>query len=194
MGIHDVDATRLIYGVAEELKKLPEVKPAEWAPFVKTGISRERAPVQVDWWHIRAAAVLRKIFVLGPIGTSKLKTKFGGRKNRGVKPERFFPGAGNNIRKILQQLEKAGLAKQVERGNHKGRVVTAKGQGLLESVANSLMKSEGIVLPKKAVKSEALKVEKTEVSSETESAEKPKKPRAPRKPRVKKAEEAPAAE
>jgi small subunit ribosomal protein S19e len=179
MGIHDVDPTQLIHKVAEELKKEPLVKPASWAPFVKTGISRERAPVQQDWWHIRAAAILRKLFILGPIGTSKLKNKFSGRKNRGMAPEHVFPSAGNHIRKILQQLEKSGLAKQVAKGVHKGRICTPKGQRMLENVANQIMKDQGIVLP---VRPKEAKVE-TKVEEKSEApVEKVK--RAPRKKKV----------
>ncbi len=177
MSVHDVDATQLIHGVAEELKKDATIKAPAWAPFVKTGMSRERPPMQNDWWHVRAASILRKIFMLGPIGTSKLKNHYGGRKNEGMAPEHFHPGSGNHIRKILQHLEKAGLAKQTAKGVHKGRIVTPRGHQLLESVASVIMKEQGIVLPAKP--KEAPKAE-AEVKTEA-PAEKVKKPRAPRK-------------
>jgi small subunit ribosomal protein S19e len=152
MGIRDVDATLLIHGAAEELKKDANIKPPEWASFVKTGMSREKPPVQQDWWFVRSAAILRKISVLGPVGTSKLKTKFGGRKNRGVRPDRFYAASGNIIRKILQQLEKAGLAKQEAKGVHKGRVITPNGTKLLETVPTQLMKDQGEKPKKKKAK------------------------------------------
>jgi small subunit ribosomal protein S19e len=50
-----------------------------------------------------------------------LKRKYGGKKNRGHKPEKRFDGSGNIIRKILQQLEKAGLIEQKAIRVHKGR-------------------------------------------------------------------------
>ena len=180
MGIYDVDVTLLIQRTAEELKKDAQIKPPVWAPFVKTGMSKERAPVQKDWWFVRSASILRKLFILGPVGTSKLRTKFGGRKNNGMAPEHFFPGSGNIIRKILQQLEKAGLAKQVQKGFHKGRMITPKGQHVLESVAAEIMKQQGIVLPARP---------KEEPKAEAPAEEKPKKPRAPRKPRAPKKKE-----
>ncbi len=179
MGIHDVDATLLIQRTAEELKKDANIKPPVWAAFAKTGAGRERAPVQHDWWFVRSAAILRKLFILGPVGTSKLKVKFGGRKNRGMEPDCFYPGAGNHIRKILQQLEKAGLAKQVQKGVHKGRIASPQGQRLLESVASQIMTEKGIVLPAKP---------KEEPKAAPEAAEeKPKKAKKPRAPRKKKA-------
>ena len=178
MGIHDVPPTLLIQRTAEELKKDATIKPPVWAMFVKTGMSRERQPVQNDWWYVRTAAILRKIFVLGPVGTEKLRTKFGGRKNRGMAPEHFYKGSGSIIRKILQQLVKAGLSKQSLKNVHKGRIIAPKGQQLLERIASDIMKEQGIVLPVKPAV-----VETPEVKEE-----KPKKPRAPRKPRAKKAE------
>jgi small subunit ribosomal protein S19e len=179
MGIHDVDATLLIKRVAEELKKDANIKPPVWAPFVKTGMSRERAPVQNDWWFIRSAAILRKLFTLGPIGSQKLRNIFGGKKNNGYSPDHYYPGSGSIARKILQQLEKANFAKQVAKGFHKGRIIAPKGQQLLENVSSVIMKEQGLVLPAKP---------KEEVKIEEVKEEKPKKPRAPRKPRVKKVE------
>lgn len=100
----------------------------------------------------------------------------------GMAPEHFFPGAGNNIRKILQQLEKAGLAKQTAKGVHKGRIVTPKGHQMLEAVAAVIMKEQGIVLPTKPK-------ETKEENAEAPAEKVAKKPRAPRK----KKEEAPVA-
>jgi len=50
-----------------------------------------------------------------------------------VKPEKFYKGSGNIIRKILQQLEKAELIKQNEQGR-KGRIVTNKGRSFLDKL------------------------------------------------------------
>lgn len=183
MGIYDVNPQLLVQKTAEELKKVDAIKPPVWASFVKTGMSRERQPMQKDWWHIRAASVLRRIFKDGPIGTEKLRTKYGGRKNMGMAPEHFFPAGGSHLRKILQQLEKAGLAKQTEKGVHKGRVVTPKGMKILETAANAIMKEQGIVLaslPKPAVE------EKAEVEKKVA-----KKKAAPKKKAVKVEETAP---
>ncbi|MCK5025028.1 MAG: 30S ribosomal protein S19e, partial [Nanoarchaeota archaeon] len=136
----DVPQQELVEGVKEELKHSKEIQPPSWAVFVKTGASRERVPSQDDWWYMRAASVLRLIALRGPIGVSKLRVKYGGKKNRGVKPARFRIASGNILRKILQQLEKAGLAKQAEAGVHKGRVITPAGQKLLDKAATGIAK------------------------------------------------------
>lgn len=177
MGIYDVNPQALVERTAQELKKVEAIKPPLWAPFVKTGMSRERQPMQKDWWHIRAASVLRRIFKDGPIGTQKLRTKYGGRKNNGMAPEHFYVSGGNHLRKMLQQLEKAGLAKKVEKDGHKGRIVTPQGMKLLENVANSIMKEEGIVqssLPKPIVEEKApVSTEKKVVKKKVVSKKKP---------------------
>tara|TARA_Y100000031_G_C8097375_1_gene327083 strand:+ start:250 stop:693 length:444 start_codon:yes stop_codon:yes gene_type:complete len=128
--------------VAEELKKQKLVEPLEWSKFVKTGRSKERLPDSPDWWYDRSAAILRSIAKLGPVGTEKLKTKYGSKKNRGHKPEKFYKASGSIIRKILQQLEKSELIKQVEKGVHKGRVLTPKGESFLDKMAVQIAKQE----------------------------------------------------
>ncbi len=129
----------LVIKAADALKQHKEITPPVWAGYVKTGMSRERPPVEKDWWYLRSASVLRRIRVLGPIGTSKLRRFYGGRKNRGYAPERFYKGSGNIIRKILQQLDKAGLSKQVDVQGHKGRIATAKGMSLLDKAAQQVL-------------------------------------------------------
>lgn len=136
--IYDVDAQELIAKTAEELKKVPEIKAPVWAVFVKTGMHKQRPPVKSDWWYIRTASVLRTIYRLGPIGVSKLRTKYGGKKNRGVKKEHFFKGSGSILRKSLQQLEKAGFVKFAEKGVHKGRIITPKGRSFLDKIATHI--------------------------------------------------------
>lgn len=140
--IYDVPISELIQKAAEELKNIPEIKAPEWALMVKTGAHKERPPMKKDWWHTRAAAVLRSIHKLGPVGISKLRTKYGGKKNRGVRPEAFRKGSGSIIRKILQQFDSAGLTKKAEKGIHKGRVITAKGKKFLDNVAANIMKEQ----------------------------------------------------
>ncbi len=139
-GALSVDPNRLIDIVAKELQGIPEIKPPAWSVFVKTGVYKERPPARKDWWHIRAAAILRTVARLGPVGTSKLRTRFGGKHSRGYKSERFAPGSGSIIRKILQQLEKAGLIKQAAKGVHKGRILTKKASSMIETAAQKVAK------------------------------------------------------
>lgn len=131
--IYDVNPNELIERVAEDLKKNDSIKPPEWAAFVKTGLHKERRPTRADWWYIRSAAVLRSVWKLGPIGVSKLRVKYGGRKNNGMAPEHHARGTGSILRKALQQLETAGLVKKGEK--RPGRVITPQGMSLLGKAA-----------------------------------------------------------
>ena len=132
----DVNAHALIQGAAKKLE--PQFQPPTWAMFVKTGVHKERPPVQDNWWYLRSAAILRTVAVIGPIGTNKLRVKYGGKQNRGHKPSRFARGSGSVIRKSLQQLEAAGLITHTQIGAHKGRIITKEGIALLNSVAKEV--------------------------------------------------------
>ena len=133
-----VSKQELINELAKELK--PLLKKPEWADFVKTGVHKERPPADSDWWYARGASVLLKVDKLGPIGVSKLRTKYGGRKNMGAAPEKFFKGSGSIVRKLLQQLETVGLLKQEKRGKYKGRVLTPKAHSLIAQLSKKLEK------------------------------------------------------
>lgn len=140
---YDVPADILISKITEELKKETEIKPPEWATYAKTGVHKESSPTQEDWWYIRAASVLRKIYMYGPIGVSKLRIAYGGRNRRGVKPETFARGSGAVIRKVLQQLEKAGyIQKQSGHGSKGrvfvGRVITSKGHSFIDKLSSEI--------------------------------------------------------
>lgn len=129
----DVSPQKLAREVAAALKE--KIVAPKWAVFVKTGTHKERPPLEKDWWYIRAASVLRAIYKNGPVGVSKLRSKYGGNKRRGVRPPQFTKASGSILRKILQQLETAGYVVKVKEGVHKGRVITPAGTSLLSKAA-----------------------------------------------------------
>lgn len=132
----NVPADKFIKGVAEELKKSENIKYPYSVP-IKSGLSVERPPLQKDFWFIRSATVLRKIYLKGPIGTERLRTIFGGKRRRGHKPAHHRKAGGKFIRAMLQQLEKEGLIKNVK---GKGRLITPKGQSFLSKIGKSVKK------------------------------------------------------
>jgi small subunit ribosomal protein S19e len=137
VSVNDVDAQELIERAARELEKMEEMKPPEWSRFAKTGVHKERPPVQENWWWLRAASVLRKVY-LKQSGVSRLRNEYGGRKRRGHKPEHSYKASGAVIRKALQQLEAAGFVKTEKK---KGRVITPKGQSFLNRIATEIGKA-----------------------------------------------------
>jgi len=117
--------------LVETLSKDDNIVAPEWAKFVKTGVHKERPPMNPEWWTIRAASVLRKVSKHGPIGVNNLAKQYGGRQNRGYKPDVKKSASRNIIRKCLQQLEAAGLVHANSQGKA-GKIVTAKGKALLQ--------------------------------------------------------------
>ena len=139
--VHEIKPDLFINVLAEKLKQMKEFAMPEWAKFVKTSHGKERPPQQSDWWYIRAASILRTLYVRGVVGVERLRTKYGTRKNPGVSPEKFVKASGKIIRTILQQAEKAGLAELVK-GKRSGRRLTKKGKEWLEEIAAELKKKE----------------------------------------------------
>lgn len=133
--VYDVPPEKIIRRAAEKLRGMKEIKPPEWASCVKTGRHKERPPAEKDWWHVRVAAVLRKIYINGPIGTHRLAAMFGGASDRGSKPDKAVKGSGSIVRRSLQQLEAAKLVQTLEK---KGRVVTPEGRKFMDNVAHEV--------------------------------------------------------
>lgn len=135
---NDVPASKLIEKLAKYLKEnVDKVTPPSWASFAKTGTHVQKQPQNPDWWYIRCASVMRKIYVHGPIGIEKLRADYGGRKDYGVKPEHAAKAGGSIVRKALQQLESAGYIQTLK---PRGRKVTSEGRKLLQELSEELMK------------------------------------------------------
>lgn len=131
--VFDADANRLIAKTAEKLKKMGINKP-EFVGAVKSGAHADRPPQDEDFWYVRCASLMRQAYVNSAVGVQAMRRHYGGRKNRGVRPEKHVAAGGSTIRKAFQALEEAGLmAKDV-----KGRKLTAKGMSLLDKTASEL--------------------------------------------------------
>lgn len=142
---YDVPADVLINRLSGYMKEnIREIQPADWAGYVKTGSHVERVPQNPDWWYVRSASILRKLYMKGPVGVSRLRKEYGGRKRRGVRPAHFAKAGGNILRSILQQLEQAGLA---QKDGTKGRVVSGKGRSLLDAMSTQIKRDLDRVNP-----------------------------------------------
>ncbi len=142
---HDVPASKFIDKLAKYLKEnVDQVQPLPWASFVKTGSHVEKQPQNPNWWYIRSASILRKVYIHGPIGLEKLRSDYGGRKGFSVTPNHASKAGGSNIRKILQQLEAAGL---IQTAKPQGRKMSPKGRKLLQEIAEDLQKDMVKTIP-----------------------------------------------
>ncbi len=135
--VYDVPQDLLINRLADHLKHVSQVAPPSWAPYAKTGSHAERQPVQKDWWFVRCASLLRKIYVHGPVGLSQLESDYGGRKSVGYFNAHHRDAGGSAIRKAIRQLEGADL---VAKQGNKGRILTPKGVSLLDKKSSEILK------------------------------------------------------
>lgn len=125
--------------LALALKEIPEFTQPAWSKLVKSGPAKERPIEDPDFWHKRSASVLRQINKMEIVGVNRLRTKYGSKKNRGMKPEEFRKASGKILRTILQQADKAGfteIAKDIRgvRSKKPGRQLTQKGREFMESI------------------------------------------------------------
>jgi len=142
---HNVPASKLIERLAKHLKEnVDQVTPPTWANIVKTGPHVEKQPQNPDWWYIRCASLLRKVYVHGPVGIERLRADYGGGKGFSIRPEHVIKAGGATIRKALQQLEAAGL---IETSKPRGRRLTREGRKLLQELAEELQKEMTKTVP-----------------------------------------------
>merc|ERR1712046_405347 len=111
--------------------------------LMKTGSFKERSPDSEKWIFFRGAAILRRIAVEGGMGVGKLSKVFGGKNNRKLSKPHKVKSSRGHLRKLVQQLGKAGLLSE-EKGEL--RKITQKGKELLDSIAKSVENSRVIPL------------------------------------------------
>jgi len=137
--IYEINAQEYNLKLAEALKKIIEFKQPEWSEFVKSSPAKERPIEDPDFWYKRAASILRQIYRKKIIGVNRFRTKYGSKKDRGMKPERFKKAGGKIIRTILQQADAAGFTEIIKNTKEKkekksGRQLTQKGKEFLEGI------------------------------------------------------------
>lgn len=135
--VYDVPAEPLIEAVAPELEGMDEIEAPDWSAFARTGAHKERPPEAQDWWYTRTAAVLRKVYLNGPVGTERIAAEFGGKRNAGSVPHHAVKGSRSIIREALQQLEEAGLVEKDSNGRG-GRKVTPEGHKFLDDLSHQV--------------------------------------------------------
>ena len=138
--VYDVHGQNLVFDLAEALKNLESITIPEWSISAKTAAHKENAPDTDDWWYMRSASILRKIYLEGPLGTERLSRMYSGPKDRGGKPNKSHPGGRKIIRTVMKQLEAAELI-TYEKG--KGRKISPRGQSMLDGIALEVENTKG---------------------------------------------------
>ncbi|CBZ54481.1 Ribosomal protein S19e, related [Neospora caninum Liverpool] len=136
--VKDVKADAFIALYANHLKKRGRFQLPKWIDYVKTAHAKELAPYDPDWLYIRAAAILRHLYIRPDCGVGGFRKVFSCRQRRGVRPNHTSKAGGKIIRYILQQFEEMGL---VESDPEKpGRRLTKNGQRELDVIARQCAK------------------------------------------------------
>ncbi len=133
--INEVDSAMLISSVAKKLRELGVAKP-KYVEYVKTGAGRERVPSDPEFWYTRCASILRQVYLNGPIGVSRLRTRYGTRKRHVVHKHHTLRSGGSNIKDAFDALEKL---EYVKKGKN-GRSLTPKGRSFLDKAAAEIFK------------------------------------------------------
>ena len=131
--VRSIESHRYNKVLAEALKKEKFFEPPQWSLYVKSSVARARPINEEDFWFKRAASILRQVYIKEIVGVERLKTRYGGRKDRGMQPPEFRKSGGKIIRTLLQQAESAGL---IEKSKEKraGRKLTEKGKSFMEGL------------------------------------------------------------
>ena len=134
--IRDVSAWQWIKAAAEQLKQEGKLFVPRCSEIVKTSHGRERAPQNPDWYYIRAAAVLRAIYLRPGTGYGGLSKRFGNKKNRGSQPEITTKAARGLLHWACRSLE--GL-KLVTKGKESGHIITKEGRKRADTIAFNVL-------------------------------------------------------
>ena len=133
--VYDVPADIFINRLSEILKK-EDITAPDWASFVKTGTHADKPPQNLDWWHVRCASILRKIYLHGPASVNDLRSMYGGGRPVGYGAAHHKSASGAIIRNAIHGLEKLGYVKNIER---KGRILTKQGTQKLDKLATEIL-------------------------------------------------------
>lgn len=109
-----------------------KLKVPEWVDIVKTGIHKELAPTDADWFYTRCASIARHLYIRSPAGVGAFTKIYGGKKRRGVRPATYVRGSSSVARKSLQALE---TFKWIEKDSNGGRRLTTQGRRDLDRIA-----------------------------------------------------------
>lgn len=135
--VYEVKAADLVKLASLRLKE--KMKKPAYVEFVKSGPSKERVPQDPDFYFTRSASILRQVYLNGPIGVSKLRTRYGGKKEHVVHRHHHMKAGGSIIRDSMIELEKLKLVQNTKQG----RIITAQGKSFLDKIANELKGQRG---------------------------------------------------
>lgn len=133
--VRDVAPAVFIEAYALHLKNSDRFEIPKWTDLVKTGVHKELAPTNEDWYFVRAASIARKVYLKPGIGIGALRKWYGGQYRRGSRAKCYQKAAAGVIRSVLQQLEETKVLEKTATG---GRAITRVGQQDLDRIAGQV--------------------------------------------------------
>ena len=146
--VKDVSAAQFIAAYAAYLQKSGKIQLPKNVELLKTGLTKELAPVDLDWYYTRMATVARRVYLCPGVGVGALSKYFGGVDNKTCMRQHHRRGARGVLRHILIQMESNGLVEtnhmETAEGSKvtSGRTLTAKGRREMDRVARSVAAME----------------------------------------------------
>lgn len=132
--IFDVKGSAVVKLAAQKLKE--KIKKPDYLNYVKSGANKERPPADPDFWWVRSASILRQVYVNGPVGVSRLRTRYGSRKEHVIHRRHHVDAGGSVIRDSLIALETIKFVKRTK----KGRVITPEGKSFMDKLSSEIGK------------------------------------------------------
>lgn len=114
--VKDIAPAKFIAAYAAHLKKGGKVALPSWVDHVKTAPNKELAPLDNDWYYIRAAAIARRVYLVAGHGVGYYQRVFGSPRREGPTPVRQGSSSGSIIRHVFKNLEKMGLIEKDAHG------------------------------------------------------------------------------
>jgi len=146
--VKDVDAFKWIKGFAAHLKTQGQLEVPEFVDYTKTSSAKTLAPQDPDWYYVRSAAVLRRVYLRPFTGIGGLSKVFGSAYGKS-RPMHFRTAAKGVLRHVLQSLEKLGLLTKSDDG---GRVITKAARRDCDRVAMKVLGKQVRMFEPKAAK------------------------------------------
>lgn len=134
--LKDVDSHIWVKEFAKYLKNTGKLPVPKWADMVKTATFKELPPQDQDWFYVRTAAVLRRIYIRQGTGCGALRKVYGGRVNRGCAPGHHKKASSSVIRGAMKALLDMKLISNHPDG---GRVITSAGRRDADRIASQVM-------------------------------------------------------
>merc|ERR1719265_1944248 len=96
--LKDVAPADFIKAFALHLKNQDKIEIPKWAEYVKTGVRKELAPYNRDFMYVRAASIMRKVYIRPNVGIGALRKIYGAPSNSGTCRQHFCKGSGSVAR------------------------------------------------------------------------------------------------